>query len=247
MTITAVTDHGRLHLGYGDTTQGMGKSIRIHRDPLTLLYAYLTANLVKVEINGECYLANRNSFNKHLTSIGLKNISLMTDRVAYAQLIKGKKLQLSDESLAEGLSFEKRTELTSNLAYAIIANDVECVKKCIREGADLDRRFYVEYWPLPEKIIHAKIYMNRPSNFIFYKAFTPLAYAIRCNISNAANIANIISKTKKGDYASDVCIWYRVDDQWSHDLKKHKVTYSEHVVFEGNKLALKKTEDFDIS
>ncbi len=235
MTITAVTDHGRLHLGYGDNAQGMGKSFRIHRDPITLLHAYLTANLVKVEINGKNYLANRNSFNKHLSSIGLKKVSLMTDRVVYTQLIKDKELKLSDETLGAGLSFEKRTELTSNLAKSIVANNIVEVKKWMRQGADLERRVYLYVYTSGLTFTS----MNRPG-MRYYRVVTPLTLALQ---QQHSNMANIISKMKKSDHSSDVYICYDTNG-WNNPAF-HKITHYQQVACEDNKLILKTAEDFD--
>ncbi len=240
MTITTIIESGdhtiydRLHLGYGDGAQKMGTSIRLHTNSLSKFFGCLFNKIINVEIDGVLYKANRNSFNKHLTSIGLKKVASTTEFLVYNQLIKDKPLKIDHQSMVTGLSSTWRWNMTHKMGIAILLNDKAGVEQCIRQGASLNKiLYYNKSYDLDQYISPAR----NCREWGGYDAGTPLALAL---LLGHKTIAARLAQIKNQDYSTDSLERYTTEFVQGRTCAKF--SQRAHVVFENNELALRFTD-----
>ncbi|MBA3722226.1 MAG: hypothetical protein H0W88_07485 [Parachlamydiaceae bacterium] len=215
--ITATNYEDRLHVGYGEensVSKCFGRSINVYQNFITKTLTKLFGISIEVNIDGINRCVNRNSFRKHLYSIGLKNISVDDIKmVGYKTIINRNedKLIKTEDNLWESFSEKKRLNLFNKMVNCLLDDDTEGAKRMIRKGAFVDREFFtttytefngVRFWNSRTGCErNLDWYMKSYSNISGkYFSYTPLTLAAE---KGHQSLAKLILNHKKGEHSSD--------------------------------------------
>lgn len=244
LNISTTCDRGRLHIGYEDdknVAMRLGPSIRVYKGPITKFFVkYIFRMAVDQSINGKVYCLNVKSLSEHLAAIGVrkepkdalndegqKGIASQLATIGYDNLIKMHRevISFSQIPLSEGLSEKKRTQLFKKMIDRLERGETETVKKYVRKGASVERRFY--RFPdettisMPSEVTYEKRLVLEKYGF---SVLTPLACAAG---KKNKDLSAFLVKAKNGNMQQDRAIQYEVKpcDSKASIKKSWRVNY----------------------
>ena len=210
--ITATNYQGRLHVGYGDedsVSKCLGNSINSYRNPISKFFTKLFGFSRDIDIDGKNRCVNKESFKKHLRSIGFEGDSIeQVRKLGYKTFIQNNSdtLIIGHDKLGENFSNKKRMKLFVKMIGELEVNNTQAVKRLIRKGAYVDREFFKpangalngqSFWNTRSDI-ESTLYNWYP-NTHFY-SYTPLTLAAE---KENQSLAKFILNVKNNNISSD--------------------------------------------
>jgi hypothetical protein len=180
LVITDVVDEDRLYLSLGTPTT-LGKQLG-----RSIAFTPGLQGSLPIKINNQEYIISRESFKKHLDSIGCSDVDPL-DIVSkgYNSFIeqRQKTITVAETLMVDSLSPDWRFRQYKALIDAIFKNNLKDVRFFARQGALLDRKFYVVNKTVfgvdREEVLTAQ--KTKCQTFLYF-TLTPLTLAIKLKL-----------------------------------------------------------------